>query len=216
MSDEPGPGDAGLAAEHGAAPDAVASLYDTWAVDGAYDRDVESWGYEAPERVAAIVAGALEDGDGDVLDAGCGTGRVGVALASAGLTGVIGGDFTPESVRAAEQRGVYAEVRHLDLNERLDFDDDRFDATVSVGVFSYLVDTGGVVDELLRIVRRGGVVVFTQRTDLWDERDCDRVIADRVERGDCTASISEPMPYLPGHPEFTDVIGIRYVTLTKR
>lgn len=210
-----GGSDAGLAAESGSSPEAVVDLYDTWAGSGDYDDDVAGWGYEAPERVAAMVSEAIGSESGQVLDAGCGTGRVGVALAAAGITGVIGGDFSEASVTAAKSLGIYRQVEHLDLNGPLDFDDRRFDATVSVGVFTYLTDTGATIDELLRIVRSGGVVIFTQRTDLWDARESDRLIAERVDAGVCTAEISEPMPYLPGHPDFGDSIEVRYVTLTK-
>lgn len=205
----------GLAAEANAAPDAVVGLYDTWAGSGEYDRDVAEWGYEAPERVAAMVASRLPRG-GTVLDAGCGTGRVGAALAAAGVTGVVGGDFSPTSLEAASELGVYSEVQHLDLNGPLAFSDAQFDVTVSVGVFSYLTDTAATVAELLRVVRPGGAVIFTQRTDLWADRDGDALIETLVESGSCTADVSEVSPYLPGHPDFRDAIGIRYVTLSKR
>ncbi len=41
--------------------------------------------------------------------------------------------------------------------------------------------------------------------------EIERLIGD----GACTANVSEPMPYLPGHPDFADTIRIRYVILVK-
>ncbi|MFK7919211.1 MAG: class I SAM-dependent methyltransferase [Ilumatobacter sp.] len=205
---------AGLAAEANSSPDAIARLYDTWASGGGYDRDVQAWGYEAPERVAAMVAGLVPDG-GRVLDAGCGTGRVGVALRAAGVVGVTGGDFSLESVAKAGRLGVYDTVQHLDLNAPVEFADGHFDVTVSVGVFSYLTDTAATLAELLRVVKPAGAVIFTQRTDLWEERDTQGTIDELVSAGACTAAISEVSPYLPGHPDFGDSIGIRYVTLIR-
>lgn len=206
-------GGAGLAGASHAAPEEIADLYDVWAAAG-YDDDVADWGYEAPEYVAALVAAHFGDSVGEVLDAGCGTGRVGAALHAVGFRDVVGGDFTPASIEAARARGVYTEVDHLDLNGRLDYADDRFAATVSVGVFSYLTDTAATVRELLRVVRPGGVVIFTQRTDLWRERNCDELLRSLVDDGFCIATTSEPQPYLPGHPDFGDSIRIIYTTLT--
>jgi predicted TPR repeat methyltransferase len=201
----------GLAAEWNAPPEEIADYYDDWAASGGYDTDVASWGYEAPERVAAMVV--ERSAPGEVLDAGCGTGRVGVALRAAGVDDIIGGDFTPASIEVARSLGVYRSVGHLDLNGPLDFATDRFSAAVSVGVFSYVADTGAALAELLRVVRPGGTVIFTQRTDLWHERSCDAVIQSFVDSGDCVAHMSEPSPYLPGHPEFGADISIIYSTL---
>ena len=205
----------GLAGESNAAPEEIANYYDSWAGSGEYDDDVTSWGYEAPERVAALAAQHLLAQPGRVLDAGCGTGRAGAALRAAGIQHIIGGDFTPASVAAARARGIYAEVDHLALSSRLQFADDEFDVVVSVGVFSYLADTRATLRELLRITVPGGVVIFTQRTDLWQERGCDAIIESLVDENLCAATMSGHEPYLPLHPEFADEIGIIYTTLIK-
>lgn len=201
----------GLAGESDASPHEIAGYYDKWAASGTYDGDVASWGYEAPERVAAMVVAHGQVGE--VLDAGCGTGRVGVALRAAGVGDVVGGDFTPASVEAARSLGVYNSLDHLDLNGPLAFATDRFSAAVSIGVFSYVLETAAALGELLRVVRPGGVVIFTQRTDIWTERNCDAVITSLVDSGTCAAQMSEPSPYLPGHPEFGADIEIIYTTL---
>ena len=206
----------GLAAQSNASGEAVAELYDTWAASGDYDRDLDAWGYEAPEHIAELTVAALATSPGEVLDAGCGTGRVGSALHERGVLDVLGGDFTPASIDAARARNVYTAVDHLDLNQPLVYADGRFAVTLSAGVFSYLSDTEATIRELLRVVQPGGSVLFTQRTDLWAERDCDAIIERLVSDDICVATVSEPMPYLPGHPDFADSIRIRYVTLTTR
>jgi SAM-dependent methyltransferase len=203
-----GVGDEGLASGYEASPADVAALYDIWA-EANYDDDLTSWGYDAPERIAARMAEHLAStttGGSGVLDAGCGTGRVGVALRNLGITGVIGGDFSGASVDVARSRAVYDDVTHLDLNALLPYADDRFAGVTSVGVFSYLADSGATIRELLRVVAPAGVVVFTQRTDLWLARDFDQLIASLVESQLCTATVSSAFPYLPGHAEFgTDI-----------
>jgi SAM-dependent methyltransferase len=208
VSDDPS---SGLAGESDASPEQIAGYYDDWAASGTYDGDVSSWGYEAPERVAAMVV--AHGRPGEVLDAGCGTGRVGIALRAAGIVDIVGGDFTPASNEAARSLGVYRSVDQLDLNSPLAFATDRFSAAVSVGVFSYIADTAAAVGELVRVVRPGGVVIFTQRTDIWAERGDASVVQSFVNSGACTAHVSEPSPYLPGHREFGTDIGVIYTTL---
>lgn len=205
----------GLADQSEASIEEVVALYEDWASSGSYDRDVADWGYEAPERCAQMVAAALSRCSGQVLDAGCGTGLVGVALAGIGVTDIVGGDVSPSSIELAETRGVYDNLISLDLNGRLQLADNRFAVTVSVGVFTYVVDLDATLRELLRLVVPGGSVIFTQRTDLWDERGCDAVITGLVDDGSCTADISDPQPYLPANPEFGDTVRIRYVTLAR-
>jgi predicted TPR repeat methyltransferase len=211
-----GEGGAGLAAQVDATPAEVAALYDAW-VCTAYDADLSAWGYDAPARTADRVALLLDgiDGDGQVLDAGCGSGLVGTELRRRGIEQIVGGDFSSASVEAARSRGVYAEVIDLDLNGPFDFADGAFRAVVSVGVFSYVTDLEVTIRELLRVLQRGGVLVFTQRTDLWGDCDLDSLLRRLVDEGTCKVTVSAPQPYLPGHPEFGDDIGIYYATLTR-
>lgn len=205
-----GPGGVGLSAGATATPQEVVSTYDAWA-DG-YDDDVLGWGYEVPVRLAKMVV-AADAIRGELLDAGCGTGLAGAALVAAGAEAVVGCDFSAESLSIAQRRGIYDEVHQLDLNERLPFDSDRFAAVVSAGVFTYVVDASMTLREFIRVSTGGGVVVFTMRTDLWDQRRLPSVLDELTADGLCQATVSDAQPYLPGHPEFADHIGVYYVTL---
>ena len=198
----------GLAAVSDASPAEVVGVYDDWV--STYDTDVQSWGYEVPDRLASVVAAAGAT-NGDVLDAGCGTGLVGRALDAVGVASVIGADFSPESINVAKQRDVYRELHVLDLSQPLPFTSQRFLAVVSGGVFSYLTEPEAVLREFLRIVRHGGPIVFTQRVKLWESRQMDAVLQRLAEQGRCTVDVSPPRPFLPGHSEFDD--GVHDVTL---
>jgi len=214
----------GLAAQFGAAPGEVAALYDDWVVTR-YDADLAAWGYDAPARAAEILAELVprsapapagdRPSESPVLDAGCGSGLVGSELRVRGIESIVGGDFSAASVEVARSRGVYREVLELDLNTPLDFAEAEFRAVVSVGVFSYLADSEATIRELLRVVQVGGPVVFTQRADLWDERDFGALLDRLAAEGVCEVTVSEPQQYLPRHPEFGGEIGIRYATLIR-
>lgn len=171
-------------------------MYDAWAAD--YDRDLTEWEYRAPQLVADRLS-AAQPGADPVLDVGCGTGLVGRRLGEAGFDGIVGIDLSPRSLEVAEASGAYREVHPVDLQaEPIPADDDAFEALVCVGVLTYLPSFAEVITEFARVVRPGGSILFTQREDLWTERDCQRVVDGLSEAGVCRVEeVSEPLPYLP-------------------
>lgn len=174
----------------------VASRYDEWAQT--YDDDLASWSYQAPVVVAETIM-ARHPNAGSVLDVGCGTGLVGKALRAKGYAGqMVGFDISRASLLIAQETGAYDELKPADLQQPIDVDQDGVDVVVCVGVMTYLPDVEAVWREFARVVRPRGVVVVTQREDLWEPRECQRVI-DRLEaEGVWTPlDISGPAPYLP-------------------
>lgn len=196
------------------APDEVRRRYDDWASD--YDATLAGWGYEAPAVAARLLLDRLDPSR--LLDAGCGTGLVGAALHAAGHRGhVTGGDLSAASLAVARSRGVYTELLPLDLHAPLPFGDGDFDGATCVGVLTYVPDTEAIWRELARVVRPGGLVVCTQRADVWEERSCDRVLGALERDGTWTARLlTPPMPYMPGNPDFGTAIGVRYLVATVR
>ncbi|MDZ7826231.1 MAG: class I SAM-dependent methyltransferase [Gammaproteobacteria bacterium] len=186
-------------------PRDVAAYHDAWAED--YDADLDAWAYEAPVRVAEQLR-ALVPGDAVVLDAGCGTGLAGRALAAAGFSTIDGVDVSERSLAVAERTGAYRRLAAADLQALpLPLDDDAYDALVCVGVLTYLPDSEAVVREFVRLVCPGGAVVLTQRTDLHDERAFGPLLERLAGDGVIAAlSVSGPRRYLPaerrvrGHP----------------
>lgn len=222
------PAGEGLGAASEAAPSAVRAQYDDWVAGGEYDDDVAGWGYDIPERLTELIVAhfadhgtrtatvARSESRRTVLDAGCGTGRAGAALRRAGFESIVGGDFSETSLAVARERDTYTAVVPLDLNQPLSFDDARFDAVLSSGVFSYVADSEPALRELLRVVEVGGLVTFSQRTDLWESRAFGDVLAALTNDDVCTAEVTGPVPYLPGHPDFGEDVGVRLVQLTRR
>lgn len=188
----------------------VEAYYDAWAA--AYDADIRAWGYAAPERVARCLRAVLPP-PATVLDVGCGTGLSGEALAAQGYGSVDGVDVSARSLARAAETGAYrrtlqGDFQHVPTALRTD----GYDGLVCVGVMTYLPDTAAVLDEFLRVVRPDGWVVYTQRTDLFEERGCAALLAE-LEAGGAIQELelSEPVPYLPGHESFGDAIRIRLV-----
>ncbi len=100
--------DDGWLLQGSADPADVAAYYDEWAQR--YDADLDGWAYRAPAVVAGVVMEHAPQAH-SVLDAGCGTGRSGRALRSAGYRRELHGiDVSEDSLAIAEQSEAYTSV----------------------------------------------------------------------------------------------------------
>ncbi|WP_193181694.1 class I SAM-dependent DNA methyltransferase [Nisaea sediminum] len=192
-----------------------AESYDAWA--DSYDRELADWGYEAPERAADLLKEHLAGFEtARILDCGCGTGMTGAALRAAGAGGeLIGFDASRDSLDAARVKKVYDRLDYADLNERLALGDESVDGILCIGVLTYLEEEP-IFREWLRVLRPGGVVVFTSRDDFWQSRGIADMLARLEAAGHWTERhVSPPMPYLPGNPDFADKVRAIYGVFRK-
>ena len=189
----------------------VADRYDQWAKG--YDDDLASWSYQAPTVVAQTVVSSHPEA-GSALDVGCGTGLVGRALRARGFAGhILGLDVSQTSREIAQHCGAYDSVEHADLQQRLPLKDDSVDALVCVGVMTYLPEVEAVWREFARVARPGGLVVATQREDLWHTRRCQAVVDRLQNEGVWTPlEITGPAPYLPEGYGGTAAVDCYYLT----
>jgi predicted TPR repeat methyltransferase len=195
-------------------PREVADRYDEWAQS--YDEDLTSWSYQAPTVVAETVVTRLaaRTSAASALDVGCGTGLVGRALRARGFTGQLHGlDISQASLDIARASGAYDSLEQADLQQRLAFADDSVDAVVCVGVMTYLPEVEAVWREFARVARPQGIVVVTQREDLWNTRNCQTVVDHLQGEGVWTPlKITGPAPYLPEGYGGTPPVGCYYLT----
>lgn len=116
--------------------------------------------FGVPEILAAV-AGATR-----VLDAGCGSGRLTVALAQAGAK-VTGVDTNVSQLDVARSRaadaGVELELLEADFNSSLPFAGGAFDAVTSRLALMAAGDPVATLRELVRVLEPGGRIV----TVLW-------------------------------------------------
>jgi SAM-dependent methyltransferase len=120
--------------------------------------------FGAAEVLAAV------DGAGRVLDVGCGSGRLTVALASAGaeVTGIdTNAGQLAESRRRAGEAGVALTLLEADFNGPLPFADASFGAVTSRLALMAARDPVATLGEIRRVLEPGGRVV----TVLWASPD---------------------------------------------
>ena len=139
--------------------------YDEWAKD--YDKDLsEVFGWIAPKTASAYLAKYVHP-DSIVLDAGAGTGLVGLALAEQGFQNLTAMDLSEGMLEEARDKNVYEKLDQMVLGEPLSYATDSFDAVISVGVMTLGHAGPDSFDELLRITKPQGYIVFTIKTDVY-------------------------------------------------
>jgi SAM-dependent methyltransferase len=110
--------------------------------------------------------------------------------------------FTP---RSQLLRATALSAQVADLSAPLNFEADAFGTCSCVGTLTYLEPASGVLAEFVRVVRPGGLICFTHRTDKIDVWRPEQ--ARLVETGAwALVHESEPLAYLPNHPEYGDSI----------
>jgi predicted TPR repeat methyltransferase len=145
--------------------DELTEAYDEWAAD--YEGDMLSLGYMVPSVAAGFIGRHVPPG-GKFLDAGLGTGILGDTLRVLGYTNLTGIDLSERMMDIARKKGAYENLRKMTLGETLDFPDDSFDAAFSIGVFTEGHAPPESLDELVRVVKSGGWMVFGVREDVYE------------------------------------------------
>jgi predicted TPR repeat methyltransferase len=140
-------------------PEALVRNYDKWA--DTYDSDMSSLGYLNPAVVASLVSRHVKPHGDPMLDAGVGTGILGEVLHAVGYRNLTGIDISEGMLARARLKGFYRELRKGFLGQALEFADASFAAIVSTGVFTTGHATPASLDELLRVTRPGGYLIFT-------------------------------------------------------
>jgi SAM-dependent methyltransferase len=99
----------------------------------------------------------------DVLDWGCGCGRVTQHLARAGVVRPAGADIDPENIAWCIDHIPDARFERLALDPPTPYPDDSFDAVFGLSVFTHLTEADQFrwLEELRRILKPGGVLAVT-------------------------------------------------------
>ena len=143
----------------------IVEIYDNWAED--YERRILSYGYSTPAVAAWFLGRYVGPEDGTVLDAGAGTGMMGEILAPLGCRDLVGIDISQNMLEYARGKDVYKDLRQMELGGRLDLPTDAFAAVVSTGVFAVGHAPPESFEELVRVTKPGGYMIFSVRTDVY-------------------------------------------------
>lgn len=174
-------------------------LYDSWAES--YDADLQQVGYLHLPVIAGLVARHVPEKRHAILDAGVGTGAVGEVLALLGYGNLWGVDMSDGMLAKALARGCYSDLRKGVLGDQLNFESDVFDGIVSTGTFTKGHAPASALVELVRILKCGGVLMFTVGVSIWESQGFADVIGQLTSNGTLamveTTQAYAPMPFSP-------------------
>ena len=133
--------------------------YDAWA--GQYDADHVSFGLLLLAHFIGVFCRHVAPGNGPILDAGAGTGRLGEILFLHGYDDFVGIDLSPGMLAIAAAKPSYRETRVQRLGDPLDFESDSFPVVASLGAFAPNLAGAEAFDELIRVTRPQGLLVLS-------------------------------------------------------
>ena len=132
--------------------DEVMKYYDEWGEDNKYDKDMEDWNYTGPKETSEIFAKYQKNKDIKIYDAGCGTGLVGIELKKYGFLKFDGADLSQKLLDLVPL-GLYQSLEKIDLNQKINHQDNMYDAVMCVGTFTFGHVKPPALDEFIRITK---------------------------------------------------------------
>lgn len=158
------------------------SVYSDWADSYDDDNDNKLKTVSQPNTVAMLMRYA-ENKDIQIFDVGCGTGIVGEHLSANGFTHFDGTDPSPEMMVYAKKRG-YKKLLELNPSEPLPVNDNAYDATLCVGVFTHGHLGPEGFPELIRVTKPEGIICFTVNEGVWESGGFEKAIDQHTIDGD--------------------------------
>jgi SAM-dependent methyltransferase len=141
----------------------VRDKYDKWV--SFYDQEHYDNGWTILLNHIAYILVSYFKKDDLILDIGCGTGLLGRELSSYGLKNLQGLDISQQSLDILKNLNIYKALHLEELGKTLSFADNTFDALVSSGVFTRNQVPLESSQELIRILKPGGIFAVVLRVE---------------------------------------------------
>lgn len=161
-------------------PQSVRQFYEDWAKN--YNIDTTSTGYSGPVIGAKLLSQYLPSNNSKLLDAGCGTGLVGIQLRQLGYGRIDGFDLSESMAEQALASGAYQQVLGgIDMMRVAEsYAAASYDAVLSIGVFTLGHVPPEALTVLLQLASPGGLLLISTRTHYYDQTHFQSVIDDLV------------------------------------
>jgi len=149
--------------------------YQNWTSNNKYNKDMVDWNYTAPQETVSVLKKYALKKNSKILDAGCGTGLVGIELKKYGYSNIDGVDFSQNMLNLVPQ-GIYKKIEKVDLNKLLKFKNNTYDVVMCVGTFTYGHVMPKALDEIIRITKNKGLICFTINEGIYEDYGFDNKI----------------------------------------
>jgi len=155
--------------------DELLKYYQDWTKKDKYNQDMIDLNYVAPKEAVSVLKKYALDGNCKILDAGCGTGLVGIELKKYGYSNIDGVDFSQDMLDLVPKE-IYKKIEKVDLNKPLKFNTNIYDVIICVGTFTYGHVKPHALDELIRITKNKGFICFTINEGIYEKYGFDSKI----------------------------------------
>jgi len=155
--------------------DEVMNYYDEWGIANKYDKDMVDWNYTGPKETVSIFKNYAKNKNIKILDAGCGTGLVGIELKKYNFINIDGADLSKKLLELVPS-GYYQKLEQIDLNKPIKVKNNIYDAVMCVGTFTYGHVKPHALDEFVRITKNKGLICFTINEGIYEEYGFDKKI----------------------------------------
>ena len=151
----------------------VLDYYVNWTKKEQFNKDMIEWNYQAPQNTVKLFDQYTPNKNINILDAGCGSGLVGIELQKYGYTKITGADFSQEMLSLIPQ-SIYQKLELIDLNKKLKYKNNLYDAITCVGTFTYGHVKAHALNELIRVLKKEGLICFTINEGVYLEYQFDK------------------------------------------
>jgi len=162
----------------------IMKYYDEWGIKNKYDQDMVDWNYTGPKESVNVFKKYALNKNIKILDAGCGTGLVGIELKKCGYSNIEGVDFS-QNMLDLIPKSIYKKIEKIDLNKPLKFKTNMYDVVMCVGTFTYGHVKPQALDELIRITKNKGLICFTINEGIYEEYGFDNKIKELSDNKLC-------------------------------
>jgi ubiquinone/menaquinone biosynthesis C-methylase UbiE len=133
------------------------------------------WKYSGPQETVDLFKKHISNKDIKILDAGCGTGLVGIELKKNGFANFDGADFSKKMLDLVPEN-IYQNLFKIDLNEKVAIKDNVYDGITCVGTFTFGHVNPPALDEMVRICKTTSLICFTINIGIYEEYGFDKKI----------------------------------------
>ena len=158
----------------------IMKYYDDWGYN--YDKDMIDWNYTGPKETVIAFKKFKTRKDIKILDAGCGTGLVGIELKKNNYINIDGLDLSKKLLDLIP-KGYYKNLSIADLNKPLSVNDNFYEAILCVGTFTFGHVRPNALDEFIRITKNKGLICFTINEGIYEKYGFDKKIEELSKKG---------------------------------
>ena len=153
----------------------VLKYYKKWTAKEKFNKDMVEWDYTAPANSVSLITKYAMKKNIKILDAGCGSGLVGIELLKKGYNNIDGVDLSEDMINLIP-KGIYENLEVANLNKPLKCENNKYDLVMCVGTFTYGHVKPQALNEMIRITKNHGLICFSVNEGIHEEYGFDNKI----------------------------------------